>query len=240
MKKDFGVSAPFFEIGPKLYMWGERISSLAERAASAAERNGVDVLMTVQYTDIPRLAHKYGSIKVLAQHMDPDRPGRGMGKILPEALAEAGADGVMLNHAERPLPMEVLKQTIRRADEVGLGTVVCAGSVEEAKLIAAMSPNIIIVEDPRLIGTGVRSDEDQKNAEKAYRAIKDIDPRVLVLLGAGISDENDVYRVMARGSDGTGSTSGIMKASDPEEMTEKMIKEARRGFDDWRAGKEMR
>ena len=238
MKEDFGVRAPFFEIGPKLYMWGDRIARLADRADEAAGKYGVDVLMTVQYTDVPRLSGKGSHLRILAQHMDPDRPGRGMGKVLPEALAEAGADGVMLNHAERPLPMDVLEETIRRADEVGLGTVVCAGSVEEAKRIAAMAPNVIIVEDPRLIGTGVRSEQDQKEAEQAYQAIKDIDGRILVLLGAGISDEKDVYRVMDRGSDGTGSTSGIMKAADPEEMAEKMIRETRRGYDAARKRKE--
>ena len=120
MKEDFGVRAPFFEIGPKLYMWGGRIARLADRADEAAGRYGVDVLMTVQYTDIPRLSGKGSHLRILAQHMDPDRPGRGMGKVLPEALAEAGADGVMLNHAERPLAMDVLEETIRRADEVGL------------------------------------------------------------------------------------------------------------------------
>ena len=73
---------------------------------------------------------------------------------------------------------------------------------------------------------------------QAYQAIKDIDGRILVLLGAGISDEKDVYRVMDRGSDGTGSTSGIMKAADPEEMAERMIRETRRGYDAARKRKE--
>ncbi len=232
MNKEFGVKAPFFEIGPKLYMWGDRIVELAKEADRLVPEYKVDIMMTVQYTDIQNVKSNTKNIKVLAQHMDSDYPGRGMGKILPEALLAAGADGVMLNHAEHPLTMDVLEKTMKRADEVGLGTVVCAGSIEEAKAIAKLGPNIIVVEDPKLIGTGIRNSEDQKNAEEAMKRIKEINPEILVLLGAGISNEKDVYEVMLSGSDGTGSTSGIMKADSPEEMTRNMAREIRRGYEE--------
>ena len=45
---------------------------------------------------------------------------------LAESVKEAGAVGVMLNHAEKKLTLDVIKQTIARADEVGLATIVCA------------------------------------------------------------------------------------------------------------------
>lgn len=231
MNKGLNIKAPFFEIGPKLYMWGKDIVDLAIYIDQLVEEYGVDVLMTVQYTDIQNVKKNTKNIMVLAQHMDPVKPGRGMGQILPEALVDAGADGVMLNHAEKPLTFDVLKQTIERAREVKLGTVVCAGSISEAIEIAMLNPNVIIVEDPKLIGTGKRNDEDQKMSEDAMKAIKDINKDILVLLGAGISNQEDVYNVMLSGSEASGSTSGIMKAQDKKEMSRKMIEAVRKGYD---------
>ena len=55
-------------------------------------------------------------------------PGRA-GQYLPEALKAAGAVGVMLNHAECKLTLDVIEKTIRRADEAGLATIVCADTI---------------------------------------------------------------------------------------------------------------
>jgi len=52
----------------------------------------------------------------------------------------------MLNHAEKPLTLEEIGKTIKRADEVGLGTIVCADTVEDVKAIAKMAPNLIVAE----------------------------------------------------------------------------------------------
>ena len=65
---------------------------------------------------------------------------------LPESLAAAGAEGVMLNHVEKPLTLGVLKKTIERAKEVGLTTIVCADSIVEASMIAKLDPDIIVAE----------------------------------------------------------------------------------------------
>lgn len=44
--------------------------------------------------------------------MDPLEPGRGLADILPESLVAAGAEGVMLNHVEKPLTLGVLKRRL--------------------------------------------------------------------------------------------------------------------------------
>ncbi len=48
---------------------------------------------------------------------------------------------------------------------------------------------------------------------------------------AGISSGEDVYQVIAAGAQATGSTSGIIKASDPYHMLEEMIASVRRAWD---------
>lgn len=54
--------------------------------------------------------------------MESLKPGRGMGHVLPEALAAAGVRATFLNHAENPLGVHELAATIARADEVGIRT----------------------------------------------------------------------------------------------------------------------
>lgn len=154
MLKNYKIRAPYFEIGPKCFMWGERMLRLAKAVDKIAEKYDLDVIITPQYADIRLLAENTERIHVYAQHMDALTPGRGLGSVLPESIKEAGAVGVMLNHAEKKLTLEEVKATIARADEVGLATMVCADSVDEVREIAKLGPNILVAEPTELIGTG--------------------------------------------------------------------------------------
>ena len=78
------------------------------------------------------IASKVEHLLVFAQHMDALKVGRGVGSVLPEAVKAAGANGVLLNHAEKPLAFEIIQETVQRADEVGLATLVCAGDLDQA------------------------------------------------------------------------------------------------------------
>ena len=221
MYKGFKIEPPFFEIGPKGFMYGERMLKLAKAADAASKKYDVRIILTPQYTDIRMLAQETENLLIFAQHMDALPVGRGLGSVLPEAVKAAGAVGVMLNHAEKPLSMSNLYQTIKRADEVGLATIVCADTIEEAEAIAHFVPNMIVAEPTQLIGTGQPGDEQYVVGTIA--AIKKINPEILVLQGAGISNGKDVYNVIKTGAEATGTTSGIMKAADPEAMLDEMI-----------------
>ena len=222
--------APFFEIGPKCYIYGDAVLRLAMAAEAAAEKYDVDIIFTAPFTEIREIAKNTKRIIVSAPHMDPLYPGRGISKILPEAIRAAGARAVMLNHAEHPLDFRTLQATIARAEEVGLATVVCADSVAEARAIAQLHPTVIIAEPSELIGTGKTSDLEYIRSSTA--AIKAVDPLVLVLQAAGVSTPEDVYRNIAAGADATGTTSGVVKAADPEATLEAMIREVRRAYDE--------
>ena len=126
------IKTPFFEIGPKSYLFGDDVLALAKAADEASAKYGVDIIFTTPVVDIRRVAEATEHIHVFAPHMDPIYPGRGLADTLPESLVAAGATGVMLNHCEKPLTPEVLAETIRRADEVGLVSIVCADSMAEA------------------------------------------------------------------------------------------------------------
>ena len=230
MYKGLKIKPPFFEIGPKAFIYGEEMLRLAKVIDKTAMKYDADIIVTPQYTDISLLANNTERIFVFAQHMDPLYPGRGLGSVLPEAVKAAGAVGVMLNHAEKPLSPEVLEQTIKRADEVGLGTIVCADTVEDIKNIAKMAPNIIVAEPTELIGTGTTSDSSY--VTETIKTVEAINPDIMVLQGAGISNGEDVYNTIKLGAQATGTTSGIMKSDRPYEMVEEMIYNLRKAWDE--------
>ena len=229
MYRDYKIRPPFFEIGPKAYLYGDDMLCLALAIDAAAERYDVDVIVTPQYTDIRLLADNTRRIHIYAQHMDLLPVGRGLGSVLPEAVKAAGAVGVMLNHAEKKLTPEEIEKTIARADEVGLATIVCADTIEEIETVARMSPNLIVAEPTALIGTGVISDNDYITA--TIETVHCINRNIMVLQGAGIKNGDDVYNIIAAGAQATGSTSGIIKADDPAAMVDEMLSALRRSWD---------
>ncbi len=224
------VKLPFFEIGPKSYLYGDDILELAKAADAASEKYGVDIIFTTPVVDIRRVREATKNIHVFAPHMDAIVPGRGLADILPESLVAAGADGVMLNHCEKPISFETLEKTIARANEVGLTTIVCADSLADASKIATLAPDIIVAEPSELIGTGVSVGKEY--VEAATKSVKDVNADILVLTAAGIANGEDVYNTIIAGADATGSSSGVAKAKDRAAMVDEMISAVRRAWDE--------
>ena len=75
-----------------------------------------------------------------------------MADILPEGLKAAGAEGVVVNHCEKPMSLPAIKATIDRANELDMLVFACADTVAEAKAIAQLGPDIINPEPTELIG----------------------------------------------------------------------------------------
>ena len=236
-KKKKELYAPIFEVRPKIYVYGKRALEIAQAADRAGERYQVSVIFTAQYTDIRMIADKTNHLMVFAQHMDYLYPGRGVGAVLPEALKEAGAEGVLLNHSECPMDMDSIRKCMLRAKEVGLYTMVCAENMDMAACIARMEPDIILYEAPDMIEAEEEEQHPIEEIASVNERIAGIDPRIIVLHGAGIHDERDIYKIVKAGADATGSTSGIMKSEKPCEVTEKMIRAVSDAWKERNAGK---
>jgi triosephosphate isomerase len=217
------IEPPFFEIGPKAYLYGQALLKLAQHADSLSVKYNVRIIITPQYVDISMLAHETEHILVFAQHMDSLNVGRGVGSVLPEAIKEAGALGTLLNHAEKKLTLTEIEHAVQRADRVGLATMVCADNAEEAVEVARRGPNIILAEAPNLIEAGKRAMGDQLEINQVNQRIWEINPDILVLHGGGISTGEDVYNIVKWGAQATGSTSGVILAEDPFKRLEEMI-----------------
>lgn len=232
MLKDYKISEPFFEFGPKCYMFGETLLNIAKGFEMLAEKYNVDVVLDVPDTEIYNIAHNVDTkrVHVYSQHMDSISVGRGMGRTLPEALKAAGAVGVMLNHAEHKLSLAEIETAIRRADEVGLATMVCADSIEEVRAVAKLSPNILVAEPSELIGTGKPA--DKAYVDKVISVIKEINPEIKPFPSAGISKGEDCYNIIKAGASASGCSSAIAKAKDPLALAEEMIAAVRRAYDE--------
>jgi triosephosphate isomerase len=206
------LRTPFLIVNPKAYLGGADTLQLALLTDELAGEFDIDVIFTAQHAYLVEIARRTTHLMITAQHMDPIMPGRGMGHTLPEALVEAGATAVVLNHAEHPMTLAQLDATMRRADELGLATIVCADTERQCRAVAQLGPKVMICEPTANIGTGTMDTGDY--IERTTRAVKEIDPSILVIQAAGVTSGADITRVLEQGADGSGGTSGIVRAPD--------------------------
>lgn len=225
------IRTPYFEIGTKNYVYGDRLLELARAADKAAAKYDIDVLFITPAVEIRRVVENTKYLIVLAPYMDTLRPGRGMADILPEALKAAGAQGVVINHCEKPMSLPAMKATIERARELDFLVFACADTVMEAKAIAQLHPDIINPEPTELIG-GSSGVSDMRYVRECIQAIKAIDPNILVEQAAGITNGQQVYDFIMAGSEAAGAASGIINAADPIAMIDEMIAATRRAAND--------
>ncbi len=230
MLKNYKISEPFFEYGPKCYMYGETLLKIAKGLDKLSKKYGVDVILDVPDTEIRYIAENTKRIHVYSQHMDSIPVGKGMGRTLGEAVKDAGAVGVMLNHAEHKLTIDEIAEAIKRADELGLATMVCADSIDEVKAIAKLGPNILVAEPTELIGTGKPADKEY--VDEVIRVIREINPDIKPFPSAGISKGEDCYNIIKAGASASGCSSAIAKAENPLALAEEMIAAVRKAYDE--------
>ena len=225
------IRTPYFEIGTKNYIWGDKVLEYAIAADKAAEKYDIDVLFICPAVEIRRVCENTKNLIVLAPYMDTLRPGRGMADVLPEALKAAGAKGVVINHCEKPMSLPQMKATIDRARELDFLVFACADTLAEAKAIAQLHPDIINPEPSEIIGGG-NGVSPMAYVKESIRVIKEIYPDIMVEQAAGITNGQQVYDFIMAGSEAAGAASGIVNAKDPIAMIDEMIAATRRAADD--------
>lgn len=186
-----------------------RMAKIHEKVSKAT---GVLIGIAVPAIDI-RLISESVSIPVFAQHIDYLKAGKGTGNVLPEAVKHAGAFGTLLNHSEKRLGREAVKLSIDRAREVGLKTLLCVESSEEAGIFNDAGADFVAVEPPELIGGDISV--STASPEIIDRSVKIVGHKRL-FVGAGIKDKQDVLIACELGAFGVLVASGIMQSSDPE------------------------
>ena len=111
------------------------------------------------------------------------------------------------------------------------GSGVSALTLDEAKAIAQLHPDIINPEPSEIIGGG-KGASPMAYVMDSIKAIKAVDPSIMVEQAAGITCGQEVYDFIMAGSEAAGAASGIMNAADPIAMIDEMIGAVRRAADD--------
>lgn len=206
---------------------GKKALDLLEAAEKVSEELNINIVISPQFTDIYPLSIKAKRVKIFAQHFDIIQPGPFTGHILPQAVKEAGAKGVILNHSEKQLKIEEIKKGIEIAKNLGLETIVCSNDDIIGKSIAIFSPDYIAIEPPDLISTGISVSKARPEIiERAVRMIKEMNSNVKILVGAGITYKEDVKKSLELGADGVLVSSAVTKSKNFYEK----IRELAEGF----------
>ena len=206
---------------------GERAVSLAEASESLSRRTGVCVAVAPQALDLRMIVERI-DIPVFSQHIDPVGYGKYTGHITPEAVADSGCIGTLINHSERRLPLETVEATVKRAKEAGLFQVVCVDTVETGRKVAPFDPDVIAIEPPELIGSGIPVSKARPEVVSgAVEAVQEVNPGVVVLCGAGITSGEDFEAAIRLGAKGVLVASGVVKAQDPGEKLRDLAEAAR-------------
>jgi len=194
---------------------GRKAIELARKAEKLSEETSVYVGVAPQFADIASVA-KAVKIPVFAQHVDPIKPGSYTGHVLAESVKEAGAVGTLINHSERQLKLSDISEIIAITREHDLFSVVCANNPDVSAAVAALKPDVIAVEPPELIGTGIPvSKAKPEVVTGTVRLVREINAKVVILCGAGITRGEDVAAALKLGTQGVLVASGIAKAKDP-------------------------
>ena len=194
---------------------GKKAVELAKKAEKVSLETKVSIGVAPQPTDMSTIA-KSVKIPVFAQHTDPVQPGSHTGHVLAEAVKETGATGTLINHSERQLKLSDIDAVIKITREKGLVSVVCANNPSISAAVATLKPDILAIEPPELIGTGIPvSKAKPEIVTNTVRLVREINQKVVILCGAGISHGKDVAAALRLGTRGVLVASGIVKAKDP-------------------------
>ena len=197
---------------------GKKAVKLSKIAEEVSLESGVNVAVAPQLADLASVCNAV-SIPVFAQHIDPISPGSSTGHILLESVKEAGAIGTLINHSERRLKLCDIEAIITRIREADMISVVCTNNAAVSEAAAALKPDIVSLEPPELIGTGIPVSKSKPEVvTQTVALVKHVNPCVVTLCGAGITKGEDVAAALKLGTKGVLVASGIVKAKDPHKV----------------------
>ena len=211
------LQTPIIIVNFKTYLeaTGQRAVALAKQAEKVSKETGAQIVVAPQYADIWRVAEAV-EIPVFAQHIDPIKPGSHTGQVLADAVKEAGVVGTLINHSEKQMKLADIDAIVKIAIEKDLISCVCTSNPSTSAAVAYLHPEIISIEPPELIGSGVAvSKAKPEEVTKTIQLVRKVNSEALLLCGAGISHGEDVSVALKLKTQGVLAASAIVKAKDP-------------------------
>lgn len=211
----------------KTYMEGsgEKGLSLLSALGEVSGTTSVPIIPVVQALNLAAFTGKT-LLPLWVQHIDPITFGAHTGAVLPEEVIRLQGKGTFLNHSEKQIPLKVITESVKKAQEVGLKTLVFAGDIETLQKILKIRPDYVSYEPPELVGSTTTSVSEAK-PEVIYTAGELCKTAgIPLIVGAGIHSTQDVKVALEQGASGVAVATDIVKSDDPR----KSLKELLEGF----------
>ena len=221
------IRTPLILVNFKTYVeaTGKRGVELAKIADQVSRDSGVTIAVAPQFTDLKTVTESV-EIPVFSQHIDPIKPGAYTGHILADAVKAAGASATLLNHSEKRIKISEIEEVIALARVSDLATLVCTDTPGVSAAVAFLNPDIIAIEPPDLIGTGVAVSKARPELiTNAIKRIRTVNSSVDILCGAGVSTAEDVGKALELGTRGVLVSSSVVKGTNPGQLLESMSDE---------------
>ena len=207
---------------------GKRGVELAKIADQVSRDSGVTIAVAPQFTDLKTVTEAV-EIPVFSQHIDPIKPGPHTGHVLAEAVKAAGASGTILNHSEKRIKISEIEEVLSLARVSDLASLVCTDTPGVSAAVASLSPDMIAIEPPDLIGTGVAVSKARPELiTNAIKRIRSVNSSVEILCGAGVSTAKDVGKALELGTRGVLVSSSVVKGTNRGQLLENMTDEVLR------------
>ena len=202
---------------------GEAAVSLAKAMAEVDSTTDATMVAVVSAFDLSAVKAAAPSLEVWTQHLDPIGWGSNTGWLHPETAMEHGATGSIINHAEHKVDLGHVETLLAQLPD-DFPVCACAADIDEAKALAALSPTFIAVEPPELIGGDISvTTADPDIVSGTAEAVKEANPNVRVLCGAGVKNGADVAMAIKLGTEGVLLASGVTKANDPAAVLRDLV-----------------
>ena len=193
----------------------EEALEVARKAAElAGELSRTRIILAVPAPMTYKIASIYEDVYL--QHLDPVEYGAHTGYIPAEAISDLPVRGTLINHSEHKIPFRDIAKIVEAVKKAGKEVIACADTPSEAAGLAYLKPDMIAVEPPELIGTGIPVSRAKPEViTRSVEAVHKVDPAITVLAGAGISSPDDAVRAVELGARGVLVASIVMKSKDP-------------------------
>jgi triosephosphate isomerase (TIM) len=221
------IRTPIIIVNFKTYIeaTGKRGVELAKVADKVSKDSGVTIAVAPQFTDLKSIVEEV-EIPVFSQHIDPIKPGAYTGHILPDAVKAAGAVATIVNHSERRIKISEIEEVLSLARASDLATLVCTDTPGVSAAVASLGPDMIAIEPPDLIGTGVAVSKARPELiTDAIKRIRLVNASSEILCGAGVSTAEDVGKALQLGTRGVLVASSVVKGRNPSQLLEDMSDE---------------
>ena len=218
------ITYPLLLVNFKTYSQatGKKALDLAKICEKVMKETNVCIAAAVQATDIRMIASEV-EIPIFVQHIDPIKPGSNTGQTMIDTVKEAGAVGTLINHSERRIKLSSIDEILSLTKAYDLFSCVCASTPRIAGAVASLEPNCCATEPPELIGSGISVSTAQPEIiTETVNIISKINPSVVSLCGAGITNSQDVKIALELGTKGILVASGVVKTPNPEKVLMEM------------------